>query len=209
MALAALLVGTWISISMSRRIARAMRMILARAEAIATGDLTSDDLEVISEDEMGDLTRMINRMNANVKAIILAITNSAQQVALASEQMSGTGEQITANSEETTGQANLVTQATQQVSQTAKRLPALARSRPPSRTSPATPTPPPPVASNAVLTAQGATSNVGKLGQSSAEIGEVVKVITTMASKLTCLSSLSRRRTPANPGKASPSWPTR
>jgi methyl-accepting chemotaxis protein len=188
-AMAALFAGTLISILMSRRIARAMKMILARAEAIATGDLTSDDLEVISEDEMGDLTRTINRMNANLKSIILAIIKSSHRVALASEQMSGTGEQITANSEETTGQANLVTQATQQVSHNlqnvsagAGEMTATIQNIASNAHTAAT------VASNAVLTAQGATSNVGKLGQSSAEIGEVVKVITSIAQQTNLLA---------------------
>ena len=45
-----------------------------------------------------------------------------------------------------------------------------------------------PVASNAVQTAQAANANVAKLGSSSAEIGEVIKVITSIAQQTNLLA---------------------
>jgi CHASE3 domain sensor protein len=57
LALVALAVGTFLAAFMSRRISRATQCVLAQTEAIAGGDLTRDDLEVVSEDELGELTK--------------------------------------------------------------------------------------------------------------------------------------------------------
>jgi methyl-accepting chemotaxis protein len=189
LALVALAVGTFLAAFMSRRISRATQCVLDQAEAIASGDLTRDDLEVVSEDELGDLTRTINRMHTNLKNIILAIADNAQQVALASAQMSATSQHITANSEQTSTQANAVSHATQLVSQNLQSVSTGAgemsttiqdiASNAHAAAS---------VASNAVATVQAANVTVGKLGQSSGEIGEVIKVITLIAQQTNLLA---------------------
>ncbi|MGA1986109.1 MAG: methyl-accepting chemotaxis protein [Candidatus Sulfotelmatobacter sp.] len=189
LALVALAVGTFLAAFMSRRISRATQCVLAQTEAIAGGDLTRDDLEVVSEDELGDLTKAINRMHTNLKHIILAIADNAQQVAMASSQMSATSHRITANSEQTSTQANAVSQATQLVSQNLQSVSTGAGEMSTtiqdiaSNAHAAAA-----VASNAVATAQAANVAVGKLGQSSAEIGEVIKVITSIAQQTNLLA---------------------
>src|SRR5580704_997636 len=115
--LAALGVGLFLAVSLSRSIAGATQSVLAQTEAIAAGDLTLDDLTIRSQDELGDLTAAINKMSGSLKHIILAITENSLQVATASETLSTTSQQITANSEETSAQAKVVSNATQQVSQ--------------------------------------------------------------------------------------------
>jgi methyl-accepting chemotaxis protein len=189
LALIALAVGAFLAAFMSRSISRATQCVLAQAEAIAAGDLTRDDLEVLSEDELGDLTRTINRMHTNLKNIILAIAENAEQVALASAQMSATSQHITSNSEQTSIQANAVSQATQLVSQNLQSVSTGAGEMSTtiqdiaSNAHEAAA-----VASNAVATAQAANVAVGKLGQSSAEIGEVIKVITSIAQQTNLLA---------------------
>jgi methyl-accepting chemotaxis protein len=114
---AALGIGTSVAIFLSRTIAGATQSVLVQAEAIAAGDLTRDDLQVRSQDELGDLTTAINKMSASLKRMILAITENAVQVASASEELNSTSQQITANSEETSAQADVVSRAAQAVSQ--------------------------------------------------------------------------------------------
>ncbi len=113
--LAAIAIGAFVAIFLSRGISGATHSVLAQAEAIAAGDLTREDLEIRSQDELGDLTTAVNKMSANLKQMILAITENAQHVASASEELSSTSQQISANSEETSAQANVVSQAAQQV----------------------------------------------------------------------------------------------
>src|SRR5208283_1162794 len=109
----ALLVAT----RLSRRITDAIGIALERAEAIAAGDLTFDELQVHSQDELGSLTTAINKMSGSLKRMILAIAENAVQIASASEELNAASQQITANSEETSTQADVVSKAAQQVSQ--------------------------------------------------------------------------------------------
>lgn len=113
----ALAVGIFVAIFLSRRISGATNAVLVKAEAIAGGDLTLDDLKLLSDDEIGDLTKAMNKMNGSLKDMIMAIAENAQHVASASEEFSSVSQQITANSQETSAQANVVSNATTQVSQ--------------------------------------------------------------------------------------------
>ena len=187
--LIALAIGIVVAVFMSRRISSTTQSVLTMAEAIAAGDLTRDDLKLLSDDELGDLTTAINKVNGSLKTMILAITENAQHVASASEELSATSQQISANSEETSAQAGSVSQATQQVSQNlqsvstgAEEMTATIQSIATNAHEAAT------VASNAVQTAQAANATVGKLGDSSAEIGEVIKVITSIAQQTNLLA---------------------
>ena len=187
--LMALAIGIFIAVFLSNRVSTATRALLEMTEAIASGDLTRDDLKTLSADELGDLTKAINKVNSSLKTMILAISENAQHVASASEELSATSQQISANSEETSAQAGTVSQATQNVSQNlqsvstgAEEMTSTIQSIASNAHEAAT------VASNAVQTAQAANATVGKLGESSAEIGEVIKVITSIAQQTNLLA---------------------
>jgi methyl-accepting chemotaxis protein len=53
----ALAVGIFVAIFLSRRISEATNSVLVKADAIAAGDLTLDDLKLLGDDEIGDLTK--------------------------------------------------------------------------------------------------------------------------------------------------------
>ncbi len=182
-------IGIFVAVFLSRSISATTLAVLTQAEAIAAGDLTRNDLAVRSHDELGDLTMAINKMAASLKQMILAITENAQHVASAAEELNATSQQISANSEETSTQAGVVSQASQQVNQNlqsvstgAEEMTATIQSIATSAHEAAT------VAANAVQTAQSANATVGKLGESSAEIGEVIKVITSIAQQTNLLA---------------------
>jgi len=54
--LAALGIGAFVAIYLSRRISGSVASILEQADAIADGDLTRADTKLTSADELGDLT---------------------------------------------------------------------------------------------------------------------------------------------------------
>ena len=78
---AALAIGIFVAVFLSRSISVATQAVLTQAEAIAAGDLTRVDLQIHSHDELGDLTTAINKTSASLKHMILAITEDAVQVA--------------------------------------------------------------------------------------------------------------------------------
>ena len=186
---AALGIGIFVAIFLSRGISSATQSVLVQAEAIASGDLTRDDLKIRSQDELGDLTMAINKMSGSLKRMILAITENSVQVASASEELSSTSQQITANSEETSAQAKVVSDNTQKVSQNlqtvatgAEEMGASIKEIAKNATEAAK------VATSAVKVAETTTATVSKLGDSSNEIGQVIKVITSIAQQTNLLA---------------------
>jgi methyl-accepting chemotaxis protein len=186
---AAMAIGVFVAIFLSRSIAGATQAVLARAEAIAAGDLTGDDLKVRSHDELGDLTVAINGMSGSLKRMILAITENAMQVASASEELNTTSQQIIANSEETSAQADVVSKAAQAVSQNLQTVATGAEEMGTSIKEIAkNATEAAKVATSAVKVAETTTMTVSKLGDSSSEIGQVIKVITSIAQQTNLLA---------------------
>ncbi|MFY9740388.1 MAG: methyl-accepting chemotaxis protein [Candidatus Sulfotelmatobacter sp.] len=185
----ALGVGIFVAIFLSRGISGATQAVLAQSEAIAAGDLTRDDLKVQSKDELGDLTVAINKMSGSLKSMIMAITENSLHVASASEELSNTSQQISANSEETSAQAKVVSDSAQQVSQNlqtvatgAEEMGSSIREIAKNATEAAR------VATSAVKVAETTTATVSKLGDSSNEIGQVIKVITSIAQQTNLLA---------------------
>jgi methyl-accepting chemotaxis protein len=185
----ALGIGIFVAIFLSRGIARATRAVLIQAEAIAAGDLTREDLKVRSKDELGDLTAAINKMSGSLKRMILAISENAVQVAGASEELNATSQQISANSQETSAQTKVVSDATQHVSQNlqtvatgAEQMGTSIKDIAKNATEAAR------IATSAVKAAETANATVSKLGVSSAEIGQVIKVITSIAEQTNLLA---------------------
>jgi len=185
----ALGIGIFVAIFLSRGISGATHAVLVQAEAIADGDLTRDDLKIQSQDELGDLTTAINKMSGSLKRMILAITENSLHVSAASEELSSTSQQITANSEETSAQAKVVSNATQQVSQNlqtvatgAEEMGASIKEIAKNASEAAR------IATSAVRVAETTTATVSKLGESSNEIGQVIKVITSIAQQTNLLA---------------------
>jgi methyl-accepting chemotaxis protein len=188
-ALLGLGIGIFVAVFLSRGIARATQSVLLQAEAIAAGDLTRDELKILSQDELGDLTTAINKMSGSLKSMILAITENSLRVSAASEELSTTSQQITANAEETSAQSKVVSNATLQVNQNlqtvatgAEEMSASIKDIAKNATEAAA------VAGTAVRAAETANATVSKLGSSSAEIGQVIKVITSIAQQTNLLA---------------------
>jgi len=187
--LAALGIGIVVAIFLSRRISAATQSILARAEAIAAGDLTREELIAQGDDELADLTRAINQMQTSLHALIQSMRETAEQVASASEELSATSQQITANSEETTAQAQVVSEAGGQVNTNLQTLASGAEEMNSTIAEIAkNATEAARVSVEAVEAAESANQTVSRLGDSSVEIGKVIEVITSIAQQTNLLA---------------------
>ena len=180
-----MLFATWIA----RLISRPIQAVGEVAARIAGGDLTGADLVVGSSDEVGNMTAAMNKMQKNLKQMIIAVADNAQQIANASEEFSATSQQITSNSEETTAQANVVSTATESVNRNlqtvatgAEEMSSTIQDIAKNATESAR------VAGEAVKTAEQTNATISKLGVSSAEIGQVIKVITSIAQQTNLLA---------------------
>jgi methyl-accepting chemotaxis protein len=182
-------IGIGVATYMGRSISTATSTVLRKAEAIASGDLTGEEVKVNSNDELGDLATAMNKMQGNLVKMIVAVAENAQQVANASEEFSAVSQQITSNSEETTAQANVVSNATDQVNRNlqtvatgAEEMSSTIQDIAKNATESAR------VSGEAVKTAETTNATISKLGVSSAEIGQVIKVITSIAQQTNLLA---------------------
>jgi methyl-accepting chemotaxis protein len=159
------------------------------ANAIANNNLSLDDLPVENQDEIGQASSALNTMKNNLREMIQSIAVTAEHVATASEELSATSQQITSNSEETSTQAQVVSSASEQVNnnlqtvatgseEMSASIKEIAKNAHESAK----------VATGAVKVAEETNQIVGKLGDSSIEIGQVVKVITSIAQQTNLLA---------------------
>ena len=124
-----------------------------------------------------------------LQEILRGVTVHTQKLSSSSQQLLEAGEQITANSGETAAQSDSVSRATQQVTQNLESLSTgagemmLTIQSISENTHEAAK-----VAGAAVGAAQAANASVAKLGQSSTEIGAVIKVITAIAQQTNLLA---------------------
>jgi len=173
----------------TRLIAGPIREVGEVLGRIAIGDVTGKDLEVRSTDEIGELTRNINLMQHSLREMIASISKGAEQIGVASEEFSVASQQITANSEETSTQANVVSAATEQVN---RNLQTVATSTEEMSASigeiAKNATEAANVAGEALKAAAETNATVTKLGLSSGEIGQVIKVITSIAQQTNLLA---------------------
>ncbi|MGA2430521.1 MAG: methyl-accepting chemotaxis protein [Candidatus Acidiferrum sp.] len=185
----ALVVGLLVAIFLSRGISNGTATVLALAEAIAGGDLTRADLKITSQDELADLATAMNKMKNSLRKLIQSMANNAQVVASSSEELSSTSQQMSASAEETSSQANVVSTAGEQVNRNLQTVATGSEEMSVSIKEIAkNATEAAKVATGAVRVAETANATVGKLGESSAEIGQVIKVITSIAQQTNLLA---------------------
>jgi len=178
------------SLALVRAISQSLRRLTQMIQDIAEGEGdVSKRLDVDGHDELGEVSRLFNIFMDKLQEILRRVAGHTQQVEVASQQLFAASQQITSNSKETSLQANAVSQVTQQVSQNlhsvstgAGEMTSTIQSIAGNANEAAK------VASNAVSTAQAASATMAKLGQSSAEIGEVIKVITSIAQQTNLLA---------------------
>ena len=178
-----------LAISTTRLIARPVREVGTVVSRIAAGDLPSGDLAMESSDEIGDLARNVNVMKKNLRDLIGSVSVSAERIATASEEFSCTNRQIAANSVEASEQATGASAATESLrhnletvalgtEQMSATIQGIAKNATESAR----------VTAEAVKTAEITNGSVSKLGESSTEIGQVIKVITSIAQQTNLLA---------------------
>ena len=188
---------------------KARRDVAERAEKekVATEELktkVSSILEVVSSAEKGDLTQEVTvrgsdaigqmgealaKFFGDLRRSIGGIGQTATTLSSASEELTAVSQQMSANAEETSTQANVVSAASEEVSKNVQtvatgteEMGASIREIAKNVNEAAK------VATTAVKMAESTNETVGKLGESSAEIGKVIKVITSIAQQTNLLA---------------------
>jgi methyl-accepting chemotaxis protein len=155
---------------------------------IAGGDLAAR----VQGQYRGDHARIkddLNKMASTLQESFRTIGQNAQALASSSEELTAVSHQMAGNAEETATQANVVSAASEQVSRNVatvaaggEQMQASIREIAKNANEAAR------VAKNAVHSANATNVTVAKLGESSTEIGNVIKVITSIAQQTNLLA---------------------
>ncbi|MEV6596119.1 methyl-accepting chemotaxis protein [Actinoplanes sp. NPDC051346] len=172
----------------SRGIVRSLARVEEVCNALADGDLTHTS-GLTARDEPGRMGRALDSAVARLRETVSTIDGSAASLAGASEEMSATAHQIAESAEETSRQAMTVSSTAEQVSfsvmtvsggggEMAASIQEIAVNAAQAAQ----------VAQEAVEAAAVTSATMNQLGVSSAEIGDVVKVITSIAGQTNLLA---------------------
>ncbi len=112
----ATIIGCIVAVFLSRRIAQALLRVVGRAEEIAAGDLTGNELDIRSQDEIGSLTTAVNAMSGSLKSIVTNLNMASNQVASAATEIASTSDEMARGSDEQTAQISQVSAAMEEMS---------------------------------------------------------------------------------------------
>jgi methyl-accepting chemotaxis protein len=103
----------WVTV---RSIVRSIRPVLARADEIASGDLTGEALEVRTTDELGRLSLAVNRMSGSLTELVTRINETAVDVRSMSSDVASGSQETAAQAQEQEAQAGQVSAAVTEMS---------------------------------------------------------------------------------------------
>ncbi|TAK10033.1 MAG: methyl-accepting chemotaxis protein [Candidatus Manganitrophaceae bacterium] len=170
--------------SVKNQVEQAMKV----TDRMAEGDLTGR-IAMEVRDEIGQIgeaiNRAIDRMGGTVKAISVSsdvLSQSSENLVSVSQQMSGNAEQTASQADVVSSTAEEVSRSLQSVSTAVEEMNASIKEIAQNAREAAQ------VGTQAVNLAEGTHVTIGKLGESSTQIGDVIKVITTIAQQTNLLS---------------------
>ncbi len=179
--LLSVLAAALLALGVTRSVVRPVARIRDVALAVADDDLTRT-CAVTSRDEVGQAAAALDAAVASMRGLVASVGESAGRVSGAAEQLAAANRQVASGSEETSAQAGVVAAAAEQVSRNVQTVAAGAEQMGASIRE---------IAQNANEAAKASTqavdharstaASVVGLGESSKEIGNVVKVITSIA----------------------------
>ncbi|WP_170289309.1 methyl-accepting chemotaxis protein [Metabacillus lacus] len=111
--IAAVVISIAVALYIANKISRAISLVVQRLEIIANGDLRGELLETKSEDEVGRLIKASNSMVQNLKALLSRVAETSNQLAVSSQQ-------FTASAQQSSSSAMQVTTSVQEIAKGAE-----------------------------------------------------------------------------------------
>ncbi|MFI5889652.1 methyl-accepting chemotaxis protein [Actinoplanes sp. NPDC051513] len=186
--LAGVILAVALAMLIGRSISRRLAGVRDVLDAVAGGDLTGQ-AAASGADEVGLMAGSVNQATTTIRETVAALAGSSRTLAESSRQLSTSAEAIAGNAQETSTQTGLLAAASEDVARSVQTVAAgteqmgsAIREISQSANDAAG------VASQAVTEAAATNASIGKLGESSAEIGNVVRVITAIAEQTNLLA---------------------
>ena len=161
----AIAAAIWISLNISRSLARAVDL----AGAVAEGDL-SQTIPSASNDEVGDLVRSLNMMVEKLRQIVAEALTAAQNVSAGSQELSASAEQLSQGATEQASSAEEASSSMEEMASNVKQN-----------------------ADNANQTEKIAAQSAKDAEASGAAVGRAVQAMQTIAEKITIVQEIARQ----------------
>ena len=185
--LGALTVGL-ATILLSRSATRRIAAVVSALGAVSAGDL-SQRLKDTGRDEIGDMSRALDTALDRIGGAFSRVSGTADQLATASGSLEAMASEVGRSAEETSSQAEVVARTADEVSQNVQAVAAggeqmgasiseISRNANEAAR----------VAVGAVAAVESTTGTMNKLGDSSREIGDVIRLITSIAEQTNLLA---------------------
>jgi methyl-accepting chemotaxis protein len=183
-----LLIGLALAWYVTRLVLHPLRIVSTVLDHVAEGDLTHV-ANVPSRDELGRMAQALDRANARTRDVVQAFTATAQTLASSAEELTATSREIGNAADQAAGEAGLVSSSAEEVSTSVQTVAASSEQMSTSISEIArNATEAAQVAAQAVDSAQTASDTMTELGRSSEEVGNVIKVITSIAEQTNLLA---------------------
>ena len=177
-----------LAVAISRSILKAVDAVRVSLEAMGQGDLTVI-ADVDTNDEVGKMARAAEATRESMREALGKVGNASSAVAAASEELSAVSQQVGSSAKESTIQAKQAADASEEASRNAQTVAAGTEEMTASiREIAKSANDAAGIAGQAVQVADNANTTVAKLGESSIEIGNVIKVITSIAEQTNLLA---------------------
>jgi methyl-accepting chemotaxis protein len=172
----------------TRTLTRPIRRCVEALRALAAGDLTTRS-GIDRGDEVGQLARALDETAGALGETIASVAAASQSLATSAHGLSGAADQIAASAEQTSAQSLVVASSAEEVSSSVQTVAAGSEEMGASIQEIAqNANAAAGVAGRAVEVAKSTNETVAKLGESSVEVGNVVKVITSIAEQTNLLA---------------------
>ncbi|WP_307798314.1 methyl-accepting chemotaxis protein [Actinoplanes flavus] len=183
-----LTVALGLGVLIARGIVRSLRKVQAVCDSLATGDLTQT-AGLTSLDEPGRMARALDTAVDHLRRTITTIGGSAVTLASASKTLSAVSAELQTGATDAAAQAGAASQGTEDVNSGVQTIAAGAEEMSASIAEIANSAgQAAQVANRAMSVAERTTAQVTELGTASAEIGDVVKLITVIAEQTNLLA---------------------
>lgn len=185
-------VGVVVSSVFAKIMIAPLERMTAAAEQISKGDFT-EEIRINTHDEIGILSRAFHEMSVSLKKrmqeLVFVIRNSCREMAASSVALSASSEKLSGNSQQTEYRANQVSAASAQTNHNVQTVAAAAEQISSSlKEISANLCQTTRITSEAVNMAEEANLTITKLGNSSLQIGQMIKVITSIAQQTNLLA---------------------
>lgn len=112
-----IIIGAVLIIYVRRTISQPLRVVVEAANVISSGDLSKQDIEVHTKDEIGQLGTAFNAMKASLASLIRNVQSNTEQLSASAQELSASTEEISATAEDVTRRVSDTAEAAQASSQ--------------------------------------------------------------------------------------------